>query len=78
MQKKSYRSRHKKRKIDSQIHAKLSAGPLGNQSSPKIGIQKMKEKVNVPAKEENANEQTKSYVLPLSRRSSILFGEEAT
>ncbi len=32
-------------KIDSQIHTKLSAGPLGNQSFREISIQELKEKV---------------------------------
>ena len=32
-------------KIDSQIHTKLSAGPLGNQSFPEINIQELSEKV---------------------------------
>ncbi len=43
-------------KIDSQIHTKLSAGPLGNQSFPEISIQELKEKVNALAEEEQAQE----------------------
>lgn len=57
--KKFYRNRHKKRKIDSQIHTKLSAGPLGNQSSLEISLQDLSEKIKTPEEYKKATKRTR-------------------